>query len=92
MSESLRDPLRLKLMLNAIDQLLTADADSPFDSFNEKDLRHFGGVKLLEIVGEAAYKLTNEFKYAHPETLWKLITCMRYVPVHDYYQIKRKDV
>ena len=46
----------------------------------------------MEIIGEAAYKLTKEFKDLHPETPWKRITDMRHILVHGYYQINKEDV
>lgn len=92
MREELRDPVRLDQMLEAIDKLLSADKDRAFDKYTEKDLEYFGVVKLLEIVGEAAYKLTNEFRNSHPDTPWKIIIGMRHVLVHGYYQINRDDV
>lgn len=92
MRESLKDPLRLEHIRDAIDRLLAADANKPFDLLDDKDIEYFGVVKLLEIIGEASYKLTVEFKESHPDTPWKFITGMRHVLVHGYYQIKQRDV
>lgn len=55
-------------------------------------MKYFGVVKNIEIIGEAAYKLTNAFCRQHPETPWKHITRMRHVLVHDYYQINPVEV
>ncbi|MDE5975401.1 MAG: DUF86 domain-containing protein [Muribaculaceae bacterium] len=52
----------------------------------------FGFVKHLEIVGEAAYKLTKEFKESHPEIEWHTIEGMRHVMVHGYYSIEKNIV
>lgn len=41
----------------------------------------------VQIVGEAVYKLTKEFKEFHTETPWRMIEKMRHILVHDYYQI-----
>lgn len=92
MRDELRDPLRLEHMLDCINRLLEADRDSGLDNVTEKDLSYFGVVKLIEIIGEAAYKITNEFKDAHPLTPWKYIIGMRHILVHGYYQINRQDV
>lgn len=92
MREELRDPLRLDQMLEAIEKLLLSDREYSFDNYTEKDIEYFGIIKLLEIVGEAAYKLTNEFKDSHSSTPWKMIIGMRHVLVHGYYQINRKDI
>ena len=92
MRETLKDPLRLEHMIEAIDKLIQAQERSDFETLTEKDLEYFGIVKLLEIIGEAAYKLTIEFKDNHPETPWKYIIAMRHILVDGYYQIKRQDV
>lgn len=92
MRETLKDPLRLEHMIDAIDKLTQAKQKFDFETLTEKDLEYFGIVKLLEIIGEAAYKLTTEFKDLHPETPWKYIVGMRHILVHGYYQIKRRDV
>lgn len=92
MRESLRDPLRLEHILDAIDRLLAGDKNNHFDKVSERDIEYFGVVKLLEIIGEAAYKLTDEFKIAHTQTPWRYIIAMRHILVHGYYQINRNDV
>lgn len=48
----------------------------------------FGFVKHVEIIGEAVYKLTKEFREQHSEIDWDVIEGMRHVLVHDYYKIK----
>ena len=50
-------------------------------------LRLHACVYNVQIIGEAVYKLTKEFKGNHPETPWRMIEKMRHILVHDYYQI-----
>ena len=52
----------------------------------------YATVKNIEIIGEAAYKLTHAFCREHPDTPWEFIMKMRHVLVHDYYQIKPEEV
>lgn len=49
-------------------------------------------VKNIEIIGEAAYKLTHEFTEMHPEIPWKQIIRMRHILVHGYYQINAEQL
>jgi uncharacterized protein with HEPN domain len=51
-----------------------------------------GLVKLIEIVGEAASKVTLQFREAHPEVPWRRIIDMRHVLVHDYDRINLEIV
>jgi uncharacterized protein with HEPN domain len=49
-------------------------------------------VKCVEIIGEASYKLTNEFREQHPNIEWNKIIAMRHILVHGYYQTEDKFV
>ena len=49
---------------------------------------YYSVMKNVEIVGEAAYMLTLEFKESHPKTPWNVIIKMRHVLVHGYYSIQ----
>jgi uncharacterized protein with HEPN domain len=44
--------------------------------------------RCLEIVGEAAGRISKPFCSAHPEIPWRFITGMRNVLAHDYGQIE----
>lgn len=48
---------------------------------------YYGFVKHVEIIGEAVFMLSREFKEAHQEVEWDAIEGMRHVLVHGYYQI-----
>ena len=48
----------------------------------------YGFVKHVEIIGEAVYMLTKEFRETHTEVEWDVIEGMRHVLVHGYYKIK----
>ncbi|MCB9346062.1 MAG: DUF86 domain-containing protein [Lewinellaceae bacterium] len=48
--------------------------------------------KNFEIIGEAAYHLTDEIKGANPKVEWKKIMAFRHILVHDYYKINLEIV
>jgi len=52
----------------------------------------FAVVKNIEIVGEATYMLTKEFKQTHSSIPWRVIEKMRHVLVHGYYTISPEKV
>ena len=54
--------------------------------FSDK-MRYFAVVKNIEIIGEAAHMLTEDFRSSHSELPWKAIIGMRNVIVHDYINI-----
>lgn len=74
-------------MLEAMDNVLEFTADVTADGYKSNKMLQFAVIKNLEIVGEAAYLLTHEFKAEHPEVAWTSIVGMRHVLVHGYYQI-----
>ena len=44
-------------------------------------------VKCIEVIGEAATKVTAELRQRHPEIAWTQIVGMRHRLVHDYDEI-----
>lgn len=92
MREVLRDPGRLEQMLTNIDNAIRFYNDNRSIDFTEKDLVFYALVKAVEIVGEAAYMLTDEFRRNHPDTPWRKIVGMRHILVHGYYQICKDDL
>ena len=59
-----------------------------FDQFQSDIRTYYAVMKNIEIVGEAAYMLTNDFKEAHPMTPWSVVQGMRHVLVHGYSNVK----
>jgi uncharacterized protein with HEPN domain len=44
-------------------------------------------LKCVETVGEAAYKVSRNYKDEHPEIPWRPLIEMRNSLVHDYYEV-----
>ncbi len=87
MRERLRDKERLVHILTAIDNLVDGSKRYSAEDAEKDTIIFYGFVKQVEIIGEATYKLTKEFRAAHPETEWDVIENMRHVLVHGYYTI-----
>lgn len=60
--------------------------------FEEDELVHTWMIHHIQIVGEAASKLTPTFRKAHPKVPWPQIIKMRHVLVHDYLGIDLAEV
>ncbi len=86
MREPIRDKERLMHIAEAAERLIEGTLSNS-DYIVEGSLEYYGVVKLIEIIGEAVYKLTSEFKASHPETPWRQIERMRHVLVHGYYTV-----
>ena len=92
MREPIRDRGRLEHMLAAIDRVMDYMEGKSFDDLTEGSIAYYGIVKNIEIIGEAAYKLSQQFRETHSSTPWAVIVKMRHVLVHDYYQISAREV
>jgi len=86
MRETIRDKGRLEHILDAIEKAFEFTENVNFDEYKTKAILRYAVVKCVEIVGEASYKLTNEFRDQHPEIEWRKIIAMRHILVHDYFQ------
>lgn len=67
MREKIKDKGRLEHILNAINTLLTYKDRYHFEDIKDDPIVFFGFVKHVEIIGEAVYMLTKEFRAQHPE-------------------------
>lgn len=57
------------------------------DAVKDDKVLFYGLSKMVEIIGEAAYMTTKEFKSSHPEIPWRQIEGMRHILVHGYFSI-----
>ena len=92
MREVIKDRGRLEHMLSAIENVEEFTRDILEKDFVNSKLLFFAVVKNIEIVGEATYMLTKEFKQTHSSIPWQVIEKMRHVLVHGYYTISPEKV
>lgn len=79
-------------ILEACDRINSYFPNDEIPLLNPKSIEFFGLVKNLEIIGEAAYMLTPDFKASHSDTKWNDIIRMRHLLVHGYYHISPEIV
>ena len=87
MRERIRDKERLEHIITAIDTLIEGSKRHSVEEAEKDSIIFYGFVKQVEIIGEATYMLTKEFRASHPDTEWDVIEGMRHVLVHGYYSI-----
>lgn len=58
-----------------------------YREFASSDLHQNAILKVLEVVGEAASRISDDFKTAHPEIPWPQIVGFRNRIVHVYFEI-----
>lgn len=81
------DKARLQHILDAINEIENYTSNITFDEFSKTSEKKFASVKQLEIIGEAASKITGETKTENPELEWSKIIALRNLLVHEYYII-----
>jgi uncharacterized protein with HEPN domain len=57
------------------------------EAFVENDVLKRACVRAIEVIGEAAKKVPDDFKAAHPEIEWKKMAGMRDRLIHDYFGV-----
>ena len=92
MREKPKDNDRLLHILEAIDTIFEFLEGKTFAEYQKDKILKFSIVKNLEIIGEASYKLTEDFRKNNPEIEWDDIILMRHILVHGYYKIKDEIV
>jgi len=92
MRETVKDKGRLEHILESIDNIVEFTNGISYNDLSTDKLLNFAVIKNLEIIGEASYKITKDFKAKHPEVEWRLIIDLRHVLVHGYYKIKQEVI
>ena len=85
------DVLLLDVLLAARDAVEFLSDSTP-EQFRQDRLRQMATAKAVEIVGESASRLSDEFRAKHPEVPWHQVVGMRHRLVHDYFGIDLEEV
>lgn len=92
MSAKRRDADYLSHMLDAIARIESYLAGKDEAQFLEDSMLRDAVIRNLEIVGEAAAKLSPAFKSAHPAVPWEDIVGMRNRLIHGYFSVDLRVV
>lgn len=82
-----RDDACLLDMLIAARKIRTFTDGVSLNQFLQQELMQHGIMRLIEILGEAARHLSDDFKKRHPEIPWRQIIGMRNRMVHEYFRV-----
>jgi len=62
------------------------------EAFENDELLQTWVVHHVQIIGEAARKVSESLRRGHPEVPWAQIVAMRNVLVHDYFGVDTEEV
>jgi uncharacterized protein with HEPN domain len=66
--------------------------DLTWDQFRASHLHQSAVIKAIEVVGEAAGRISGETRDRHPEVPWDSIIGMRHRLVHGYHDVNLQRV
>lgn len=82
-----RDAAHLWDMVEAARRIQKYTAGLTLDRYLKDDMVQFAVERCLEILGEAARRVSDPFRQSHPETPWQKIIPQRNVLAHEYGDI-----
>jgi uncharacterized protein with HEPN domain len=77
----------LRHILAEADYLLATSEDLTFDAFMADETLQRAFVRSLEIIGEAAKKVPDNFRGEHPDIEWRAMAGIRDRLIHDYFGV-----
>jgi uncharacterized protein with HEPN domain len=87
-----RDPAWILDMLQAARKVLEYSRGLTESEFMGSSRDQDAIVRQLTILGEAAKRVSPDFRSEHPEIPWRKIAGFRDVVVHDYFHVNLKEV
>jgi uncharacterized protein with HEPN domain len=81
------DLLYLGHMLDASLNAIAKVEGKSRDEFDKDDNLRLALTHLIQMIGEAAHRVSTELQDAHPEIPWDDIIKMRHKLVHDYLDV-----
>lgn len=86
------DKVRLIDMLDAAQRIVANMDGIDVETFLADGDKRDATVFRFQVIGEAAYHISDKLKEAHPEVAWFQIQGLRHKIVHDYYALDDRTI
>jgi len=87
MKNNVGDKARLHHIFDAILEIENYTKNKSYDDFFSNSMLQSACVRQLEIIGEAASKVTDEIKTKLANIEWQEITGLRNILIHEYFGV-----
>ena len=77
----------IKHMIDTANKAIGFVSDISREDFDRDEKLRLAVTHLLQIIGEAARRISPEFRATHPQIPWTAIVGMRSKVVHDYLNV-----
>ncbi|MFY7778130.1 MAG: DUF86 domain-containing protein [Elstera sp.] len=81
------DVIRIRHMVDALHSAISFTRGRQREDLDTDTMLAFALVRAIEIVGEAATKVSIDTREQHPEVPWAAIVGMRHRLIHAYFDI-----
>jgi uncharacterized protein with HEPN domain len=92
MPPSWRDSSYIWDIVDASRLAIDATRDLDFAGYESNRLVQAAVERCIEVIGEAARRLSEDLKQRHPEIPWSKIVGQRNVLAHDYREIQQERI
>lgn len=82
-----KDATRIRHMIQSVERLEVLMRDVDQQKFIDDFVIHTAAERLLEIIGEAAARLSDEFKQAQNHIPWNQMKNLRNIISHEYFEV-----
>jgi len=86
------DKVYIEHILEAIQTIEIYKKDLDFESFLKNKMASDAIIRQLEIIGEAANNISEQFQKEHADIPWRKVIGIRNTLIHEYFGVNKKVV
>lgn len=82
------DAAYIRDMTDACERIKRFVANNSLAEYQQNDLLRSAVERQIEIIGEAARRVSDEFRRSHPEIPWRPVIAQRHILAHEYGEVE----